>query len=936
MRRNKVWSVVNPAINHEQMVESLVSELKISRVLADLLVKRNLADPEAARKFLYPEINMLSQSLLLPGMASAVGRIKEAVDRQEKVVIYGDYDVDGICSITVLKEFLDNLLPEVDYYVPNRFQEGYGLNPDAIRSIHNQGCQLLITVDCGIASLEEIRLAGELGMDVVVTDHHEPGPSLPRAAALVNPKLDPGKCTELAGVGVTFHLVRALGRVFPGVDPMGWLDLVALGTVADIVPLTGDNRILVKEGMKRFRKTERPGLKALIEVSGLKGSDLQYWHLGFILAPRLNAAGRMEDAGSAVELLLTRDEVKARMLAEKMTVLNTTRQSIEAGILKEAQAEASHRVEQGEKVLVLAREGWHQGVLGIVASRLVEGFGRPVLLVSWDGEQGKGSGRTAPGFDLFQALDRCREHLERFGGHQQAAGVVVHRSRIESLRQALNEVAASSCDEYPESQLVIDAELNLGEITMELARELLLLEPFGLDNPAPVFMLRSAVILNPRVVGKNKEHLKFQVQVRGQAGDPVEAIGFGMADYLEQPLATQLFDVVFEPEINSFRGRESIQMRVNDMKASDSLDNPGEFTYQIQERNQSFFERLENIIKNGIRSGSPVLVVYPTLRCLEKHLPGLKRIFPDSILAPIHGCLPETVSRRNLLGLESRRNQVFLTTEAFFRYGVKQRIVGQKVTGIALWPTTNLLDEDLMDWLIFKRETPEPILVTVTGSAIPERIGSGRRIIYTNRRKTMRTMSQAGDLEEAGVEDVIQRIQIRRQFQERGPRNIFWDGTFGGGLPSVAADQVILGDSPFGWYEIENLLAQITSELGEIAVCFTPDDLNRNRKYLEHMYPDREYLCSLYERLRAGRGNIRLPKRVLNGNRSGSSRDLALFSGLRILYQLGLCRFVSHNDSYEVHVVPQDINSLDLEASSFYLEGIQEKMILDEWLVKLP
>lgn len=933
MRRNKVWSVVERDINHEQIVSGLMRELGVSRVMADLLVKRNLTDPAVARTFFHPEINLLSSPLSIPGMTGAVDRIKEAVDRQEKVVIFGDYDVDGICSITVLKEFLDNLLPEVGYYIPNRFQEGYGLNPDAIRSINNQGCQLLITVDCGIVSLDEIKLAYELGMEVVVTDHHQPGHSLPQAAAVVNPKLDPAGCSELAGVGVAFNLVRALSQIFPGIDPLTWLDVVTLGTVADIVPLTGDNRILVKEGMKHLRETERPGLKALIESSGLKGSDLQYWHLGFILAPRLNAAGRMEDARSALELLLTRSEVEARMLAEKMTVLNRTRQGVEAGILKEAQLEASHRVDQGEKVLVLANEGWHQGVLGIVASRLVEGFGRPVLLISWDGEQGKGSGRTAPGFDLFGALDQCRDHLERFGGHQQAAGVVVQRSQIDSLRMALNEVAASSWDEHAGSRILVDGQLELQEITTELVRELSVLEPFGLDNTSPLFVLRSAMILNPRAVGKRTGHLKFQVQVRGHGREPVEAIGFGMADFLEQPLATQLFDVVFEPEINSFRGRETIQMRVCDMKTSDSLDNPEEFTYRLQKDNIPLFQRLESIITNELQGGSPILVVYPTLRCLEKHLPGLKRLFPERILAPIHGCLPEAVRKRNLQKLQSCRNQVFLTTDAFFRHGVKKRDIRQGVVGIALWPTEDLLNEDLVDWRFFERETPEPIMVTLSESAVLERIGSSRRIIYTNRRKTMRTMSQTGALEEAGVEDIIQRIEIRRQFLNQDQGDIFWDGTFGGSLPVVAADQVILGDSPFGWYEVENLLAQTTSELREIAVCFSPDDLNRNRRYLEHLYPEREYLGLLYERLQAGRGNLRLPKSLLA---SGGMKDLALLSGTKILYQLGLVGIVNMADAFEVYIVQRDINLPDLAASPFYLEGIQEKMMLDEWLAKLP
>lgn len=932
MRRNQTWSVVDTVTNHDRLVRALMQELNISRALADLLVKRNLSEVEKARSFLYPRIDMLSSPLSIPGMTGAAARIKKAIDLQEKVVIYGDYDVDGICSITVLKEFLDKFLPQVGYYIPNRFQEGYGLNPDAIRDIHSRGCELLITVDCGIASVEEVELASRLGMEVVITDHHQPGLTLPEAAAVVNPKLAPDAGCELAGVGVAFYLIRALCRVFPGIDPLQWLDLVALGTVADIVPLTGDNRILVTEGMKRLKETGRPGLRALIDSAGLKDSELRYWHLGFILAPRLNAAGRMEDARAAVELLLSNSETEARILAEKMTVLNATRQGIEAGILKEAQAEASLRAARGEKVLVVAGEGWHQGVLGIVANRLVEGFGRPVLLISWEGDKGKGSGRSTPGFDLFQALSQCRDCLERFGGHQQAAGVELQRSQLDALRRALNEMAAGNWEEECESHLVIEGELELHEITKELAREILLLEPFGPGNASPVFVLRSAAILNPQAVGRNKEHLKFQVGVDGYSGEPVEAIAFGMADFLEQPLATQLFDVVFEPEINSFRGQERIQMRVYDMKAADCLDNPRDFIFHPADLGKSLFERMESCIKTGLRDGSPVLVVYPTLRCLNKHLPGLKRLFPDRILAPLHGCLPQAVMRRNLQLLEGRRPYVFLTTDAFFRHTIKRRGIRPGVLGIALWPTEEMLSDDLLNWHFFRRETPDPILVTGFDSDVPVRIGSGRRIIYTNRKKTLRTMSRDGDLQEAGVADINERIKLRRRFLDEEPRSIFWDGTFGGGLPLVPADQIVLGDSPFGWYEVENLLAQ-TGGIKEVLAVFSGDDLQWNQKHLEHLYPNGEYICLLHERLQRQRGNIRLSKDALTEGPNGQNQ--ALLSGIRVLYQLGRCRIVNRADHYEIHAVVRDLNLSDLEASPFYREGIQEKMVLENWRSKL-
>jgi single-stranded-DNA-specific exonuclease len=937
MRRNKVWSVAESTVNRDQTVKLLMNNLGISRVLADLLVKRDLTDPQVASDFLYPDINSLSLPQVIPGMESAVRRIEQAVSQQERVVIYGDYDVDGVCSITVLKEYLDHLLPGVGYYIPNRFTEGYGLNSDAVRLIRDQGCQLLITVDCGIASIAEVELARQLGMDVVVTDHHEPGSSLPEAAAVVNPKLNPSGSPELAGVGVAFYLVRALDQVFAQVDPMKWLDVVALGTVADIVPLIGDNRILVREGMKRLRATVRPGLKTLIELSGLSSQDLKYWHIGFVLGPRLNAAGRVEDAGSAVGLLLADDEQEARLLAQKMTVLNTTRQSVEANILEEARLEAAHRVDQGEKVLVLAKEGWHQGVLGIVASRIAEGFERPVIMISWEGQEGKGSGRSAPGFDLYQALDKCRDHLERFGGHQQAAGVVVHRSQIESLRMALNEVAASSWEEDQEPQLMIDGKLEIHEINTELIRELSLLEPFGHCNSSPLFVLRSARILNPVAVGKSKEHLKFLVQVKGQLGKPIEAIGFGMAEFMKQPLTTQLFDLVFEPGINSFRGQNRLQLQIHDMKTSDSLDDPRLLIYHIRRQDRPFFDRMEDCIKNGLSSDLPVVVVYPTVRCLEKHLPGLKRLFPENILVPVHGCLAETVRRRNLHSLEDGRKKVFLTTEAFFRYSADRNNIKHKMVGIALWPTESPLCEDLVDWINLEREPAEPVLVTVSEPVIPESIGSKRRIIYTNRRKTLRKLFRPGDLLEVGIEEIVQRIKVRQQFQDQDNGSIFWDGVFGGGLSPVIADQLILGDPPFGWYEVENSLAQVSGGLAEIGVNFTQQDLSWNSQYLEKLYPTNDYVRSLYERLRDQKGKLRLPQSVLNDSQQEIKREhLTIRSGLKILYQLGLCRLVRQSDSYDIQIVPCNAGALELGASPFYLEGIQEKKILNEMLIRFP
>ncbi|MEN6461581.1 MAG: single-stranded-DNA-specific exonuclease RecJ, partial [Syntrophomonas sp.] len=428
------------------MAEEISQNLGISMAIAILLTQRGIKSTNEAEKFLNGELEDLSDPFAITGITAAVQRIEKAIIAAEKVVIYGDYDVDGICSTVLLKECLTELGGQVDYYVPNRFSEGYGLNSTAVEYLAEQGYDLLVTVDCGIASITETELANHLGMDVIITDHHTPLDLLPMAIAVINPKLDnlPDNI-NLAGVGVAFALVRALcygkisdERVF------AWLDLVALATVADIVPMLGDNRILVKYGLKNLQKTSRVGLRALITETGLDGKPLLSWHIGFILAPRLNAAGRLDNAGISIELLLCDDPQKAGEIAVMLCNLNNERRTIEEAIFKEAvlQVETVGNLED-QPVLVLAGEGWHQGVIGIVASRLADRYNRPIILISWEGNTGKGSGRSTGDFDLYQALHLCRESLLQFGGHRMAAGLSIEKSQFANFKAMMCELGKS-------------------------------------------------------------------------------------------------------------------------------------------------------------------------------------------------------------------------------------------------------------------------------------------------------------------------------------------------------------------------------------------------------------------------------------------------------------------------------------------------------------
>ena len=414
----------------ETIINTLMNELNQPRIVAALLVNRGIKTVDAARSFLYAEEQDFYDPFLLTGMEEAVKRIVKAVKNEEKITIYGDYDADGVSSTTVLKLALNQLGAEqVDWYIPNRFTEGYGPNKDAFRKIKEMGTSLLITVDCGISAIEEAQLAKELGMDYIITDHHEPGPILPEALAILHPK-KPGETypfSELAGAGVAMKLAHALLGELP--DEL--IGIAAIGTIADLVPLHDENRLIALRGLRALKKTKRPGLLALYKKAGITMDSFNEDSIGFGIAPRINAVGRLEDADPAVELLLTNDREEAERIAEEIDFLNKERQSIVKEITNEAIAQVESCFPPEDfPVLVIAKEGWNPGVVGIVASKLVEKYYRPTIILSIDREKGmaKGSARSIPGFDLFQNLSLNRELLPHFGGHPMAAGMVSNDS----------------------------------------------------------------------------------------------------------------------------------------------------------------------------------------------------------------------------------------------------------------------------------------------------------------------------------------------------------------------------------------------------------------------------------------------------------------------------------------------------------------------------
>ena len=548
----------------------LMGALGLQPATASVLINRGIRTPEAARSFLDPSVSDLIDPLRLNAMDRAVSRIRAAIRRSECVVIYGDYDVDGVTATTLYLDHFKRQGLEAGFYIPDRLREGYGLNEAAIRALHDRGTTLLITADCGTTSVEEIRRARSLGMDVIVTDHHEVPDELPPATALLNPKREDAGYPEkgLCTAGLTYKVIQAL----TGSVPSDGLDLVALGTIADVSPMTGENRYLVKEGLKQLTEGRRPGIRALKEAAGLPEAPVKAGTVGFTLAPRINASGRLTDAGEAVRLLTTPSPDEARRIAQSLNLQNRQRQEIEEKILAEACARVDSEVDfQNDGCIVLASRGWHPGVVGIVAARLVERYYRPAVLLAIDSDGlAKGSARSIAGFHLVDGLRRCGEVLIRFGGHYSAAGLTLREERIPALRERLSSVARESLkpDDLLPKQY-IDASVEWEELTPGLVGELESLAPFGPANPEPTLLLRGLIPVGPRIVGAN--HLKFSVRKRpGGSGSPsgalVDAIGFRMGDRMGLFRNGAALDLAFTPERNIWQGRERLQLRVKDLR----------------------------------------------------------------------------------------------------------------------------------------------------------------------------------------------------------------------------------------------------------------------------------------------------------------------------------------------------------------------------------
>ena len=562
--RPRLWrlAATDPAAAY-----AIAWDLDLSPVTAQILANRGLATPEVARAFLTAGREQLLDPFRLQDMAALVAALKQALADRRRIMVYGDYDVDGITGTAVLVHTLRRLGAAVEFYIPNRFDEGYGLNAAALEAIAGRGYDLVLSVDTGTTAMAEARRAKELGITLLITDHHEPGPELPPVVALVNPKRPDNQYpfTGLSGVGVAFKVAQALCGP---ASPIPWesIDIVALGTIADAVPLQGENRSLVREGLKDIAATRRPGLRALLDVAGIRADGVNPVSVAFGLAPRINALGRMSDASAGVELLLTADPAVAAGLAGRLDAENKSRQQVEAEIVEQALAQANNSYNaDDDRILVLAGEGWHPGVVGIVASRIVEAFYRPAVLLTIDGGEARGSARSIPGFHLYDALAEVSDLFSRFGGHAAAAGLSLPVERLPELRRRLGEVARRRLPAPPQPAITLDAWVDPAQLSTSLVEELERVGPFGQENPSPLLACAGLTLLDVRTIGKEGQHLKARFSDGN--GLLLEALGWGMGSVSLPP--GQAIDVAFSPRIDTWNGRRNLVLQLSDLRPSD-------------------------------------------------------------------------------------------------------------------------------------------------------------------------------------------------------------------------------------------------------------------------------------------------------------------------------------------------------------------------------
>lgn len=561
---NKKWQIFEPDKNK---IEEIKNKYKVNQLLATILANRNILKEEDIRLFLNPTRNDFYNPFLITDMDIAVNRIIKAIENKENITIYGDYDVDGITSITVLKSFLNDIGVETNTYIPNRLIEGYGLNKEAIDKISKKGCNLMITVDCGISAIEEIEYANSLGIETIITDHHEAGNEIPKAIAVIDNKRKDSKYPfrELAGVGVVFKLIQAIGITLKLKEEsyLKYLDIVCIGTISDIVPLVDENRVIAKLGLLLVAQTKNIGLRSIINSSGYNKIDSNT--ISFGVAPRINACGRMGKAEEALELFLSKDKNEVNELTNKLNEHNRKRQETEKAIFENAVKKIKEEHLDENKAIIVGGENWHHGVIGIVSSKITEMYFKPSILLSFEEDGiGKGSGRSIPGFDLHEALMKCSDTIEKFGGHSMAVGITVKKDNLEKFKKEFEQIATQSKIDEIIPIINIDAKVDLSDIDKEMVESLKQLEPFGEANKMPVFAFKNLKIDSIRALSEGK-HLKLTLKDNNYI---INAIGFNIGYLANEYRIGDKIDVAGVLEINTFNGVDNLQINIKDIMKS--------------------------------------------------------------------------------------------------------------------------------------------------------------------------------------------------------------------------------------------------------------------------------------------------------------------------------------------------------------------------------
>ena len=559
---NKSWQYYE---TNNELTEQISNKFNINKLLAQILINKGITEEKEIEIFLNPKRNNFYDPFLMPDMEKAINRIIKAIQNKEKILIYGDYDVDGITSTTVLKKFLEQRGANPEYHIPNRLKDGYGLNKQAIEEIAKNGTQLMITVDCGISAVEETEFAKSLGIETIITDHHEPGDILPNAYAIIDAKIKANKYpfNQLAGVGVVFKVIQAIS-IKLGLDEkeyLKYLDLVCLGTISDIVPLVDENRVIAKLGLKLVNVTKNLGLKTLLISSGYKIADSNT--ISFGIAPRINACGRMGFANEALQLLLSNEREEVSKLVEKLNEYNKERQEKEKEIFEEAIRQID-KTEEKNPAIILGGNGWHHGVTGIVSSKITEIYFKPSILIGFEEGEGKGSGRSIPGVDLHEAILKCSGKLEKFGGHAMAIGLSIKKENFAVFKKEVNEYLKNKNINQIKQIIMIDVIANLKDITLETVEELKLLEPFGEVNRMPIFCIKNLRIESIRALTEGK-HLKINLRDDNML---INAIGFNMGEKSTEYKIGDKVDVVGALEMNEYNGMKSIQLNLKDIMKS--------------------------------------------------------------------------------------------------------------------------------------------------------------------------------------------------------------------------------------------------------------------------------------------------------------------------------------------------------------------------------